>query len=192
MLPVGSAVRTLLAVWPVRAGEDQGMNAIWPLGWVLLFLVHWAGTGWVLWMLWKRLVTIPKSVARGTASPPTDAPLLTTRLIEEPLPTGKGAHDFWQALYRTASWATLSHIYQADARNYLRDAKDAAAAGNQTGALFFLGKAHEAAFNAVKPEAQIQRAIRAMTEAAKFQQQDAANAVASGGGRPGDRWGRGD
>jgi hypothetical protein len=141
-----------------------------------------AGLCVLAWTLGKRMAPHAPIAPPAAPEPPQIGPL-----HEDPLPTGEAARDFWLSLHASPAWKTLSHVYQADTRNYLREAKDAAEKGNQAGALFFLGKAHEAAFNAVKPQAQVQRATRAILEAARLKAEQATDAVSTGG-RPADRW----
>lgn len=151
----------------------------------LMIVLLLLALGIFAWKLWRRVsVVLALCVAHQTTPVPID-PLQVGRINEDPLPAGQAAHEFWLALHRTPVWKTLSHIYQADVRNYLRDAKDAAMAGNQAGALFSLGKAHEAAFNAVKPETQVQRIVRSMVAAQNAEADD----TRRDGARPADRWG---
>lgn len=154
----------------------------------VLMAVMWPTIMIALALLWRRTDVL--AAARSAAPParPPD-PLLIGKINEEPLPAGKASLEFWQGLHRLQAWTVLSHIYQADTRNYLREAKDAAASGNQAGALFWAGKAHEAAFNAVRPEAQVQRITQALVAQQQEQLRQAQEpASATTGGRPGERW----
>ncbi len=186
MLQVSGRLRPALAIWPLRDG-GIGMPTMEGFGLTVLVAMC-AGVLYGCWLLWaRRARPVPRATERTRAPDPPQI----ARLDEDPLPTGKAAHEFWVSLHRLPHWRTLSHVFQSDTRMYLREAKDAAEKGNQAGALFFLGKAHEAAFNAVKPEAQVQRAIRAMTDATTAAKNEAVTNAAEAvrGGRPGDRWG---
>lgn len=106
------------------------------------------------------------------------------RVDEEPLPTGQAQADFWRRIHALPEWKVLSWFHQAEARTYLAAAKTAAEAGNDTGAIFAAGKAHEAAFWAVRPEFKLQQAMSRQRE----ERRQAEEQSAMSGGRPGTRW----
>lgn len=155
---------------------------------VLGLLLPWALLAFAAWKLWPRVRTL---LERAQTSPREPEPFAYQQVEEDPLPKGKLALDFWGRLHRNPDWRVLQHHHQADCRDYLRTAKDAAEAGNQTGALFFLGKAHEAAFLSVRPEHNILKITKAILAERQGKKEDAAMSEAEasdGERRPGSRW----
>lgn len=155
---------------------------------VIGLLLPWTLLAFAAWKLWPRV----RALLERSQAPPREPESFAYQQVEEdPLPKGKLALDFWGRVYRNPDWRVLQHHHQSDCREYLREARDAAGNGNQAGAMFFLGKAHEAAFLAVRPEHKILQITKLLLAERREKEREATGAgepSSDGERRPGSRW----
>ena len=209
MIELSKAARGMMGAWPITKRPPDPLGAArFSLGWIgadaysggwlmsagivsvitIGLLLPWALLAFAAWKLWPRVRAL---LERPTLPPRAPESFAYQQIEEDPLPKGKLALDFWGRIHRTPDWRVLQHHHQSNCRDYLREAKDAAEKGNQTGALFYLGRAHEAAFWAVRPEhkiLQITKALLAERQEQKREATETGEPASDGERRPGSRW----
>lgn len=189
---LGSGATRAMWFWPkAQPATDWGwLVSLSTLGITAAILLPWVFIGLVVWNVWpviKGIVLRLDALERMRQTIPyPEPPQAFLRLDEEPLPSGKVAADFWRRVHGLPEWKVLAHYHQAEARTYLSASRAAAEAGNEAGALFAAGRAHEAAYWAVRPEYRVQQAMARVREQEARIKEDAE--MTGVGERPGSRW----